>query len=156
MLKKLLLLLVLQLIFSGCTKPIADPQLDDYIYQSLKQDLVNAETQLSEKQTQLKDFKSNLLTADIQTSEFKLIRTKSDYATQEIRKLEQRVKYWKGKLLTREKFVRNEYLSAFNKGESWNNLEEILKYKKAKNHQAKLLKKMDGKEQLKNEEKGGE
>jgi hypothetical protein len=116
----------------GCKKPLPDPQASDYIYQELKQELAAAESQLAEKQGQMKELKDKLTQSDIQSSELKMIRVKIDFAQRSIRKQEQRVRFWKARLLSREELVRRQYLTAFNKGEEWNNSDEVERYKKGK------------------------
>ncbi len=119
------------LIFLGCKQPLPDPQQSDYIYQSIKQELAGVEAQLNQKRNQLNDFKSKLPETDIQSADIKMIRAKVDFATQEVRKLEQKLKYWKIKLLSREELVRTKYLAAFNKGEEWDNTLETENFKKS-------------------------
>lgn len=117
----------------GCKKPTPDPHLGDYIYQNLKQELSAAETKFSEIKKQHDDFATKSKDPSLSVSDLKMARAKADFALREMRKLEQKIKYWKLKLLSREEQVRTSYLNAFNKGEEWNNDEEIQRYKKAQN-----------------------
>ncbi len=115
----------------GCKKPLPDPHLNDEIYLGLKQELAATESLLTERKNQYKEFQEKVDQADIQSSNLKIARAKADDALREIRKLEQKIIYWKLKLLSREELVRNSYLESFNKGEDWNNSEEAQRYKKS-------------------------
>jgi hypothetical protein len=126
---KFILFILISLSF-GCRQPIPDPQSSDYIYQDLKTQLGVSETKLAERKTQLDEHMANMKTVEGE-SEKKRLRFKADIAVQDIRKLEEKVKYWKLKILSREEYVRNEYLREFNKGNDWNNSEEVERYKKA-------------------------
>jgi hypothetical protein len=119
--------------FVGCKKPIPEPHMNDYIYQSLKQELSTAESKLTDIKKEHSDFISKSKDPSLSISDVKIARAKADFALREIRKLEQKVKYWKLKLLSREDLVRSSYLASFNKGEEWNNEEEVQRFKKAKN-----------------------
>jgi hypothetical protein len=116
---------------AGCKKPTPDPQAGDVIYQSFKAELASVEARLTEKEGELNDFKNQIAQTDIESSELKVLRAKANFATHEVRKLQQGVKYWKLKLLSREEVVRTNYLAAFNRGEEWNNAEELEKFHKA-------------------------
>lgn len=115
----------------GCKKPAPDPHLGDYIYQSLKQELSASETKYSDIKKQYDDFVAKTKDPSLSVSDLKMARAKADFALREIRKVEQKIKYWKLKLLSREELVRSSYLAAFNRGEEWNNDDEIQKFKKA-------------------------
>lgn len=115
----------------GCKKPMSDPHLNDYIYQSLKQELGAAETKYSEIKKKHDEFATKSHDPSLSISDIKLARAKADLTLREMRMAEQKIKYWKLKLLSREEQVRISYLNAFNKGEEWNNDEEIQRYKKA-------------------------
>lgn len=119
------------IILGGCKKPLPDPHLNDEIYLGLKQELAATESLLTERKNQYKEFQEKVDQADIQSSNLKIARAKADDALREIRKLEQKIIYWKLKLLSREELVRNSYLESFNKGEDWNNSEEAQRYKKS-------------------------
>ncbi len=108
-----------------------DPHLNDYIYQSLKQELSASESRLVDIQKQYSDFLNKSNNPSLSTSDAKIARAKADLALREVRKLEQKVKYWKLKLLSREEVVRDSYLKTFNKGEEWNNDEEVQRFKRA-------------------------
>lgn len=110
-----------------------DPHLNDYIYQSLKQELAASESRLVDIKKQYTDFINKSNDPSLSTSDVKIARAKADLASREIRKLEQKVKYWRLKLLSREEVVRGSYLKAFNKGEEWNNDEEVQRFKRAQN-----------------------
>jgi len=120
------------IIFIGCKKPIPDPHLNDYIYLNLKQELTTTESKLTDVKKEFSDYVSKSKDPSLSISDIKVARAKADFALKEIRKLEQKVKYWKLKLLSREELVRISYLSAFNKGEEWNNDDEVIRFKKAK------------------------
>ena len=124
-------LYVVILVGLGCRKPMSDPQAGDYIYQDLKNQLALSEGKLTERKEQLEEQIIALKEADIDSSQRKQLKFKIDKAASDIRKLEQRVLYWKLKILSREEHVRKEYLKAFNKGETWDNSVEIERYKKA-------------------------
>lgn len=125
--------LIILTLLVGCKKPAPDPHLNDYIYQSLKQELSTSETKYSEIKKQHDDFVTKSKDSSLSISDLKIARAKADFALREMRKIEQKIKYWKLKLLSREEIVRSSYLSAFNKGEEWNNEEEIQRYKKSQN-----------------------
>lgn len=125
------------LYLSACKKPLPDPHLNDEIFLGLKQELASTEALLAERKNQLKEFQDKVVQADIQSSNLKVARAKADAALQEVRKLEQKVIYWKMKLLSREEIVRNLYLESFNKGEAWNNADEAMRYKKSINRNTK-------------------
>lgn len=125
-----LILLTLQV---GCKKPTPDPHLGDYIYQNLKQELSASETKFADIKKQHDDFAMKTKDPSLSISDIKMARAKADFALREMRKVEQKIKYWKLKLLSREELVRSSYLSAFNKGEEWNNEDEVQRYKKAQN-----------------------
>lgn len=127
----LFFLFSLIIILGGCKKPLPDPHLNDEIYLGLKQELAATESLLTERINQYKEFQEKVGQADIQSSNLKIARAKADGALREIRKLEQKIIYWKLKLLSREELVRNSYLESFNKGEEWNNSEEAQRYKKS-------------------------
>lgn len=127
---KLILLMCLTML-QGCKNPIPDPQQHDFIYQELKQELSQTENMISEKKNQIKEFQDKFRGADIQSSERKVIQVKIDHAFNDLRKLEQRLTYWKLKLLSREEIVRHSYLNSFNSGQDWDNSDEIERYKKA-------------------------
>jgi hypothetical protein len=127
---KLFLFMSLTVLF-GCKRPLPEPQANDYIYLNFKQQLGDAEARLLEKEGQLKEFQEKINEADIQSSERKLIQAKADFALREVRKMQQNVKYWKLKLLSREEVVRRSYLRAFNSGLEWDNSAEVARFKKA-------------------------
>lgn len=133
----LYILFSLVFILSSCKKPLPDPHLNDEIYLGLKQELAATESLLAERKNQYKEFQEKVDQADIQSSNLKIARAKSDGAIHEIRKLEQKIIYWKLKLLSREELVRNSYLDSFNKGEEWNNSEEAQRYKKSLSRNSK-------------------
>lgn len=89
------------------------------------------ETKLADISKQHLEFIMKSKDPGLTTTDIKTARAKADVTKREIRKLEQKIKYWKLKLLSREELVRNAYLEAFNKGQEWNNKEEIEKFKKA-------------------------
>lgn len=122
--------LIIFLTIVGCRKPQPDPHLNDFIYLNLKQELVATESLLNEKKTQYSEYKDKIEQADIQSSGVKVARAKAEASLNEIRKLEQKVLYWKMKLISREEAVRNSYLESFNKGLEWSNAEEVDRYKK--------------------------
>ena len=108
-----------------------DPQASDFIYLSIKQELANSESELATKTTQLNELVSKLPETDSQKSDIKLLRAKIDVAKRDLRKLEQKIKYWKVKLLSREEIVRIRYMSAFNQGKEWDSTEETERFKKS-------------------------
>lgn len=127
-----ILLCLLIFSISACKKPQGDPQAGDYIYQQLKVQLAAAEAKLAERKTQLDEFKTTLAQADeSEYSRKRILKTKAEIAARDIQKLEQRVRYWKLKILSREEYVRTTYLSSFNKGIEWDNKEETEKFRKA-------------------------
>lgn len=114
----------------GCRRPVPDPQSTDYIYQDLKSQLAISEGKLAERKTQLEEHLNNMKTVE-GDSEKKRLRFKADIAVQDVRKLEEKVRYWQMKILSREEYVRTEYLREFNKGNEWKNVEEVDRYKLA-------------------------
>lgn len=127
--KRTSLILLFQFLLFGCNKPDPNPQLNDYIYQSLKSDLAAAEQSLNELKSGLSDLQAKLPSLDIQTAEVKLLRAKIDRAQAEVKKQEQRITYLKLRVLSREEYVREKSLEAFNKDQVWDNSEELSRYK---------------------------
>lgn len=129
---KFLISLLTVMTLLGCKRPQADPQNGDYIYQQIREELGAEEAKLNERREQYQEFLTNLKDPDIPSAKRKILQVKADRASQDVRKLEQRLKYWKLKLLSREEQVRNSYLDAFNNGSEWDNSsEETERFKKA-------------------------
>ena len=115
----------------GCTKPNPSPHSGDFIYNEFKNELGIAETKLAEKTKERDDFLIKIKSPQITDLERKSLHFKADIATKQIRKLEQQIKYWKLKLLSREESVRRSYLASFNEGHIYDNSEETSRYQKA-------------------------
>lgn len=128
---KYTIIILLLISVCGCARPEKDPHLKDYIYQEFKNELSIAETKLADKTKELDEFTGKLAAKNQTDVEMKSLRIKADNATKQIRRIDQQIRYWKLKLLSREALVREKYLEAFNKGELWNNEEEVLRYQKA-------------------------
>lgn len=131
---KLLLFLIISCslgLLVSCAKPNPNPHAGDYIYNEFKGELTIAETKLTEKTKERDDFLEKMKSHLVTDLEKKSLRYKADRATKEMRRYDQQIKYWKLKLLSREQSVRQSYLDAFNQGQTWDNNEEIERYKKA-------------------------
>jgi hypothetical protein len=115
----------------GCTKPNPNPHLGDFIYSEFQTELGIAETKLAERQKERDDFLTKMKNPQVTDLERKSLHFKADYAMKHIRKLEQQIKYWKLKLLSREESVRHSYLNSFNEGKVYDNSDEISRYQKA-------------------------
>ncbi len=130
----------------SCKKPDADPQTKDYIYIDLKQKLADKEALKITNSTALHDLEMKLADEDSQSIQKKVLRRKISIAKWEIAKIDQIINYYKIKIVEREKFVRKRYISSFEKDETWNNSEEIERYKKSqaslstKNHKNEIKK----------------
>lgn len=122
---------ILVLILSGCTKPDPNPHLSDYIYKDIQKKLSNAEQIKGTHQQNYEDFLGKIKSSDPQSREHWLLSNKSFAAKWEAKKAQQKVDYFKMLLFDRERYVRNFYIKAFSKNETWDNSEELKLYKKS-------------------------
>lgn len=117
------------LIFSlGCKQKDPNPELQDKIYQDLKAELVNAETQLAEFQKKVSEMEKEMRNSRPQTGDFKRYQKYYFQYQNNVSRYRQQIVYWKIRIVQRKSFVQIEYSKAFESQKQWPDPKEYDEY----------------------------
>lgn len=122
---RLLFIIQISLIISGCNKPIPNPEMSDPIYLDIQAKIAAATTNVADFEALLKEKSADIDNATPQTSQLKWAH-KRYYATEAVlAKAKQDLMYWKIKSATRQQEARRKYLKIFYEHKPWPDLEEF-------------------------------
>lgn len=118
---KILAALILIFLVTGCNKPDPNPQLQDPIYNDLKQTVNALEGLVQAEEKSLEGFEKELSEVIPQTGQIKYAQKRVQETKERLGRLRQEKTYYELKTEAQERISKKSYTKAFQKGEKWPN-----------------------------------
>lgn len=132
--KKSYLLTFFILVFTiiGCEKPDPAPHLKDPIYSDILGEINSHQAAIEAEKKQLDEHEKALREAKPQTGQIKFAEKRVWDSKERIMKLNQMLRYWQSRQVSREIEAKESYLKAWDSKQSWPDPNEFQSYKAQK------------------------
>jgi hypothetical protein len=119
-------------LLGACEQRDPAPELKDPIYLDLIAQLSISQRAMAAEEKQLAEFKSKLDDVVPQTKQIDFAKKRVFESQSRMEKHEQQIKYWKIRIVERQKHARRYYNESYSKGEVWPNPKEFQVYQSEK------------------------
>lgn len=132
--KKIFLFTYICFVFSilGCEKPDPAPHLKDPIYADILSEIASHQGAIEGEKKQLEEHEKALKEAKPQTGQIKFAEKRVWQSKDRLLKLNQKLRYWQSRQVSREIEAKESYLKAWDSKQPWPSLDEFERYRAQK------------------------
>jgi hypothetical protein len=128
----LILLFTYSFFVLGCKKPDPNPHLRDPIYLDILSEIAAHQSSIEAEKKQLKEHEKTLREAKPQTGQIKLAEKRVWESKDRLAKMNQMLRYWQSRQVSREIEAKEAYLRAWDAKTPWPDPEEFERYEAQK------------------------